>query len=134
MVDSERADSHRNPTGVPVTPQARKFGYEFPVYVSLAVWSELVLTDGIPSKRGTTVDLRIWEVLEASYEELLKQLAQLGDDEEAFLYYPFKAWYWSRHKPKAKKKVHKELGARLFINPDTDEPWLYLFDPEVDRE
>lgn len=128
MADSERENSYYHPAGVPITPQARRFGYEFPVWVSDIVWSTVCTTAGIPSKHGTSLEQRIWHLLQYCYEGMAKKLATSDD----FLYYEFKVHYWSRNRPKAKKMQHWKLGARLLLDPSTDGPWMYIFAPNVD--
>lgn len=128
MADPERDDSYYHPAGVPVTPQARKFGYEFPVYVSKNVWATCCIATGIPSSRGTTLDRRVHELLQYCYEGMIKKLATQDD----FLWYPFKIWFWSRNRPNSKKKQRLRLAARLFLDPSMEGPWLYIFAENVD--
>jgi hypothetical protein len=129
MADPEREDSYYHPDGIPITPQARRFGYEFPVYVSKLVWGKVCVAVGIPSKHGTNLEKRIWHLLQYCYEGMAKKLAA----EDDFLYYDFKVWYWSRDRPNAKKMQKWILGARLMLDPSTDGPWLYIFAPNVDQ-
>ncbi len=124
----QREDSYYNPAGVPITPQARRFGYEFPVYVSSIVWSKVCIAQGIPSKHAASLEQRIWHLLQYCYEGMAKKMAA----DEGFLYYEFKAFYWDRSRPNAKKKQRWKLGARLFLDASTDGPWLYIFAPNVD--
>lgn len=128
MADPEREDAYYHPSGIPITPQARRFGYEFPVYVSDVVWSTLCVSTGIPSKHGTNIDKRIFHLLQYCYDGMTKELARHDD----FVYYSFKAWYWDRKRPGAKKQSKIKLGARLLLDPSTGGPWLYIFDPNVD--
>ena len=128
MDDTEREDSYYHPGGVPITPQARRFGYEFPVYVSDVVWSDCCVAMGIPSRRGENLEKRIWHLLQYCYEGMAKKLAT----DDGFLYYTFKVHFWSRGRPKAKKMDRRKLGARLFLDPSTGGPWLYIFAPNVD--
>ena len=128
MSDQELQDSCYIPSGVPITPQARRFGYEFPVWVSKTVWAEQCVAVGIKSRHGTNLDRRIIELLQYCYEGMTKRLTQSDD----FVYYHFKIWYWSRAKPNAKKKKRARLGARLLIDPSTGGPWLYIFNERVD--
>ena len=128
MSDQEREDSYYHPAGVPVTPQARQFGYEFPVHVSTTVWREQCVAIGIMSKHNTGLDRRVIELLQYCYDGMLKRLTQSDD----FLYYYFKIWYWSRSSPQARKKKRGRLGARLFLDPSTGGPWLYIFAPNID--
>lgn len=128
MADAELQDSCYLPSGVPVTPQARRLGYEFPVYVSDRVFNEACRWSGL-SRFQTSLDRRIFELLQHAYEGMLKKLTQTDD----FLYYPFKCWYWDRHAgPKTKKKRRARYGARLFVNED-GMPWMYIFDLKHDR-
>jgi len=128
MADAEREDSYYYPGGVPITPQARRFGYEFPVFVSKGVWRDCCIATDIATRLGTSLELRIWHLLQCCYEGMAKKLAT----EEDFLYYEFKSWFWERHRPNATKQRKASLGARLMINPSTDGPWLYIFSPSVD--
>jgi len=128
MADAEREDSYYHPGGVPITPQARRFGYEFPVYVSDVVWSKVCIAINIPSRKGANLEQRIWHLLQYCYDGMAKKLATTDD----FLYYEFKAHFWSRDRPAAKKKQKWKLGARLLLDPSTDGPWLYIFAPNVD--
>lgn len=128
MASSEREDSYYHPTGIPITPQARQFGFEFPVYVSPYVWKHMCSSNGIRASKGVTTDSRITRLLQHAYEGLGKKLAATDD----FLYYNFKGWYWDKAKPKAKKMSRLLLGARLFLDPSTDGPWMYIFEPYID--
>ena len=128
MADSERENSYYHPGGVPITPQARRFGYEFPVYVSENVWGKACLSSGIRQMHNTTLDRRIIELLQHCYDGMAKKLAT----DDGFLFYYFKIWYWDRSRRDAKKKSRARLGARLFLDPSTDGPWLYIFEPNVD--
>lgn len=126
MDDSQQEDAYYYPDGVPVTPQAKRLGYEFPVYVSKTVWSE---NCSWGHGRETSTDKRIFELLTASWEGMMKRLA-VSDD---FVQYFFKIWYWNKSDAKTKKKKRRaRLGARLFLNPDTGGPWLYIFSTSVD--
>jgi len=127
MEDREQ-HAHYHPNGVPITPQARRFGYEFPVYVSRAVWSAFCMNSGLPSRHMETLEGRIQKLLAYCYEGMAKKLTQTDD----FVFYYFKIWYWSRTKPKAKKQARARLGARLFLDPSTNAPWMYIFHPNVD--
>lgn len=128
MDSSELQDSCYIPSGVPVTPQARRLGYEFPVYVSDRVFGEACRWNGL-SRFETSVDRRIYELMQYAYEGMLKKLTQADD----FLYYPFKVWFWDKDaNAKTKKKRRRRYGARLFVNEDGT-PWMYVFDPRFDR-
>lgn len=120
--------AHYYPAGVPITPQASRFGYGFPVYVSNTVWRELCIATDIPQKHGANIDERIIRLLTACYEGMIKELAKHDD----FVFYDFKHWYWKRGKPKAKKMAQARLGARLFMDPETNAPWMYIFLMYVD--
>lgn len=128
MADAEREDSYYHPSGVPVTPQARRLGYEFPVYVSDRVWREICVTTGLPSRLEASLDQRITRLMQYCYDGMMKKLTQTDD----FLFYYFKVWYWDRERPNAKKQRRARLGARLFLDPSTGGPWLYIFRPGVD--
>ena len=128
MADAEREHSYYHPGGVPVTPQARRFGFEFPVYVSKAVFGMACIAEGIASKHNTHTEKRIWELLESCYAGLGKKLA-VSDD---FIYFGFKHYYWGRTRYEAKKQIKGGFGARLLLDPSTNGPWLYIFAPRVD--
>lgn len=127
MDDTEREDACYKPSGIPVTPQARKLGYEFPVYVSDVVWRQACVFAG-SSRLETTLDRRIYELISSCYDGMIKRLTQ--DDE--FVYYKFKHWFWPPlANANTKKKRKRTFGARLFLN-ENGEPWLYIFDIERD--
>jgi len=128
MADSERENSYYHPGGVPITPQARKFGYEFPVWVSENAWNTCCISIGVKSAHNQTLDGRILRLLMSCYEGMAKKLAS----DDGFLWYDFKHWFWSRNRPEAKKMIKMKLAARLFLDPLTDGPWLYIFAPNVD--
>jgi len=128
MSSQEQENAYYYPAGVPVTPQARQFGYEFPVYVSNTVWRDQCIAIGIMSKHNAGLDRRIMELLQYCYDGMLKRLTKSED----FLFYRFKVWYWGRENPAAKKKKRTRLGARLFLDPSTGGPWLYIFNERVD--
>ena len=46
--------------------------------------------------------------------------------------YSFKHWYWDRHRPASTKPIQGKFGARLLLNPETEEPWLLIFHPTDD--
>jgi hypothetical protein len=46
--------------------------------------------------------------------------------------YTFKHWFWDRNKPKATKQERASFAARLLLDPETEEPWLLIFNPNVD--
>lgn len=129
-VDSEElADALYFPAGITITPQARRFGYEFPVYVSDVVWSNYCMYSG-SSRHGTNQHRRIVELLQYCYDGMTKRLA-VSDD---FVFYYFKIWFYDRYATGKEKKKHRvRLGARLFIDPQTGGPWLYIFHPERDH-
>jgi len=129
MTDSDRVHSYYVPGGVPITPQARQFGFEFPVWVSKTVWRFACTTQGIKQARRTNLDQRIFELLQYCYAGMARKLAG-GDDD--FLWYNFKIWYWARNQPHSKKKKRARLAARLFLDPTTDGPWMYIFSPDDD--
>ena len=128
----EQEESRYYPTGVPITPQASQFGYEFPVYVSATVFKNQCLWHG-PMRYNTNTEKRIVELLQHCYEGMCKKLAVQDD----FVSYAFKIWYFDRTLPKRAgrklpKKKRARLGARLFLDPEDDTPWLYIFNPEED--
>jgi len=127
MDSSELQDSCYLHHGVPITPQARKLGYEFPVFVSNIVWQEACLWNGA-GRFESNVDRRIIELVTACYEGMLKRLTQT----DSFLFYYFKCWIWGRYANAAtRKKQRKRYGARLFID-ENGAPWLYIFNPKRD--
>ena len=111
------------PSGIPLGPQARKFGYDFPVHASKRVWNDQCVWTGMPSRFNTSTDIRIFALLQCCYEGMTKRLA-VSDD---FVHYKFKVWYWDRTRKTSKKKRRAQLGARLFLHPDTNTPWMYIF-------
>ena len=123
--DSEH--NHYWPTElIPVTPQARRYGYVMDVYVTSLVWRDMCVWS--ENLKVTHTDKRLYELLEACYHGLGKALS-VNDDMVAFT---FDHWYMKKNKPKAKKRGHTKLGARLLLHPETGEPWLLLFDPVYD--
>ena len=124
MENTEREHHHYWPDGLtPVTPQARRFGYEMPVYVTPTVWREAILWKG-PSKFQTNPDKRIFELLESCFVGMGKALAS-ADDRVSFT---FKHWFWPADvKPGRKKQTKGKFGARLLLHPETEEPWLLIF-------
>lgn len=131
MDDSEQAHSHYWPGEgtIPITPQATRFGYVFPVYVTNTVWGEAITW--VPRKKvETNADKRIYDLLDSCYKGMGKALATEPDR----VYYNFKHWFWHREKPRATKPIKANYGARLLLDPETDEPWLLIFDPERDDE
>lgn len=128
MADTEREDSCYEPAGVPVTPQARRLGYEFSVYVSNLVWAKCCIYSGA-SKFETTLDKRIFELIASCYQGMIKRLSV----DDTFVFYKFKHFYWDRYASAFTKKKHKvKLGARLFLD-SSGVPWLYIFDLERDK-
>ena len=128
MENPEQEHPYYYPTGTPVTPTARRFGYEFPVYVSNTVWHNVCTWIGGTSRVNTHTDKRIFELLQYCYEGMMKKLTQ----DDGFVAYEFKVWYWRRFKPEARKKGRARLGARLFLIPETGGPWLFIYDPNGD--
>jgi hypothetical protein len=103
-------------------------GYEFPVHVSNVVWQEACLWNG-SSCLQTSVDKRIYELVQACYEGMLKKLTQ----HDGFLFYTFKHWAYKRRATRdSRKKRRLRYGARLFVD-ETGAPWLYIFDPKRDK-
>lgn len=126
FLDDEKIDHYYWPDGlVPITPQARHFGFVMDVHVTPRVWKDTcVWTAG----RGTHTDKRIIELLQACYQGLGKALAKQDD----MLYFKFKHWFKHRGQPRAKKHVKAKLAARLLLHPGTGEPWLLIFHPDRD--
>lgn len=129
MADAEREDAYYYPAGIPITPQARRYGYVFPVYVSKTVWSNACVTTGLPSRLGADQERRIMTLIMDCYEGMTKKLATQDD----FVFYAFKTWHWDRSRPNAKKQRRARYGARLFLHPDESTPWLYIFDMKADK-
>lgn len=127
MANSEPFHNHYWPGEnlVPITPQAQRFGYVFPVYVTRSVWS---LSISWKQGKSTNPDKRITELLDSSWKGMGKALSSEPDR----VMFPFKHWYWDRDRPKAKKQRKTEFAARLFLYPDTEEPWMLIFLPTVD--
>ena len=117
---------------VPITPQARRAGFEYPMYVTPAIWSRVLGWTGQPSKRKTSVDKRIYQLLESCSDGLTKRLSADTSDEEGFLYFKFKHFYWEKGRDEAKKKAKMKVGCRLLLDPDTKIPWMLLLDPDYD--
>jgi len=122
-------NSYFYPGGVPITPQARRFGYEFPMYVSKNVWNAQCIYVGNTNKYRTNTERRIVELLQYCYDGMAKKLAVQDD----FVYYTFKIWYWCPVNRNKTKKRRARLAARLFLDPDTNKPWLYIFNPTEDK-
>jgi hypothetical protein len=127
-MDDREEHAYYHPGGVPVTPQAVHFGYEFPVHVSTSVWTAYCMTQGIPSRHDVSQAGLITWLLRSCYDGMTKRLAKNDD----FVFYEFYHWYWRRNQPAAKKMKKVRLGARLFLDPSTEGPWMYIFDPRVD--
>lgn len=124
--DDRAPEHYYYPDGlVPVTPQARRFGYTMNVYVTQRVWKDACVWS---AGRGTHTDQRLHELLQSCFQGLGKALAKQDD----MLYFQFKHWYKDRARPRAKKSVKIKLGARLMLHPDSGEPWLLLFHPTYD--
>ena len=125
---------------VPITPQARRAGGVLSgVGVrQLAPAAVLVLAAPQPggtnqsAKRKTSVDRRINHLLESCSTGLTSRLSADSADEEGFLYFQFKHFYWEKDRDKAKKKVKMKIGCRLLLDPDTKIPWMLLLDPDYD--
>jgi len=118
---------------VPITPQARRAGFEYPMYVTPAIWAKAISWSGESSKRNTGTDKRIFQLLESCSDGLTSRLSADSADEEGFLYFKFEHFYWERgRKDKAKKKAKMKIGCRLFLDPDTKVPWMLLLDPDYD--
>ncbi len=119
---------------IPITPQARRAGFICPAYVTPTIWKRACSWSGGQSRRQTNPDKRIFELLRSASDGLNKRLAGDPDDEEGFLYYRFKHFFWDRGRPTAKKMSSMKIGCRLFLNPETGKPWALLFDPDYDYE
>lgn len=129
MESSEQGHSHYWPGEglIPITPQAARYGYVFPVYVTDTVWKDSI-TWTPRSKVDTNADKRIYDLLASCYEGMGKALATEPDR----VYYKFKHWFWPRLNKRATKPVKAVFGARLLLDPETEEPWLLIFNPDHD--
>jgi hypothetical protein len=78
--------------------------------------------------REVSTDTRIMDLLHAAYVGMGKALTAEPDR----VFYQFHHWFWNPRRPTAKKKAHAKYGARLLLDPETEEPWLLLFDPDND--
>lgn len=127
MADSEFNHNHYWPgeTLVPITPQASRFGYVFPVYVTRTVWN---LSVAWKQGKNTNPDKRIYELLDSCWKGMGKALSSEPDR----AMYSFKHWYWRRERPKATKQARTTFAARLFLHPETEEPWMLIFHPVTD--
>jgi hypothetical protein len=127
MENTEQVHSSYRPGKecIPITPQARQFGYVFPVYVTQCVWADAI-TWAYQKGRETNTDARIFDLLRSAYDGMGKNMATEPDR----IMYTFKHWCWDRLRPKAKKQTKRKYGARLFLDPETKEPWLLIFDPQ----
>jgi len=117
--------NHYYPAGIPVTPQARRFGYPMDVYVTKGVWKNNCVWPGYSA--ATSTDRRLHDLLSSCFEGIGKGLATSPD----MVSFTFKHWSLRKDKPKSKAKKTK-LGGRLLLHPDTGNPWLLIFNPEFD--
>lgn len=129
MESTEQVHSHYWPGEgcIPISPQARRLGWEFEVYVTRSVWSRCITWT--PDKKSNP-DKRIFELLEAAWQGMGKALAAEPD----CVFFKFKHWFWQHGRPKATKQVGFQFGTRLLLDPETEEPWILIFDPEYDNE
>lgn len=129
MESSEQEHSHYWPGAdcIPITPQATRFGYVFPVYVTKSVWSDVITWT--PQKgKETSAEKRIYDLLDSCWKGMGKALTSEPDR----VMYTFKHWFWDRARPAAKKPAKMKFGARLLLDPETEEPWLLIFNPADD--
>jgi len=117
---------------VPITPQARRAGFEYEMYITPALWSKAVSWTGQSSKRKTNTDKRIYQLISSCSDGLTKKMAADPEDADGFVYFRFKHFYWQAGRDAAKKKAKTKVGCRLFIHPTTGQPWMLLFDPDYD--
>ncbi len=117
---------------IPITPQARRSGFEYEMYVTPALWSKVLGWANQSSKRKTNADKRIYQLLESCSDGLQKKLSSDPDDAEGFVYFRFKHFYWEKGRDDAKKKAKMKVGCRLFLHPVTQQPWMLCFDPDYD--
>ncbi len=116
---------------VPITPQARRVGFEFPVYVTQTIWNRCISWTGGPYRHNTSPDRRIFELLDACSTGLQKKLAG-SDEEDGFVYFRFKHFFWDKGRKNAKKQASIKIGCRIFLDPEKQAPWILLFDPDYD--
>lgn len=122
---STEEHNHYWPLGlIPVTPQARRFGYPMNVYVTTYVWKHYCIWSG---GQNTNTDKRLFELLDSCFVGIGKGLATSPD----MVSFSFKHWLLRKNKPKS-KKTKVQLGGRLLLHPETEEPWLLIFDPAHD--
>ena len=129
MEDSQPEHNHYRPGEgcIPLTPQATRFGYAFPVHVTRSVWAESI--SWVKQKgKETSAEKRIYDLLDSCYKGMGKALSTQID----MVQYEFKHWFWDRLRPKATKPIKAVYGARLLLDPETEEPWLLIFDPVRD--
>lgn len=129
MESSEQEHSHYWPGEgtIPITPQAVRFGYVFPVYVTKSVWRDVITWT--PQKgKETSAEKRIYDLLDSCWKGMGKALTTEPDR----VMYTFKHWFWDRKRPASKKPVKLKLAARLLLDPETEEPWLLIFNPDTD--
>lgn len=115
---------------ITLTPQALRYGFAFEVHCTHSVWSDVVTWTAHKKHKGVSSETRMYDLLHACYSGLQRKLAV----EEDFVYFEFPHWFVNRFRPEARKKSKITLGARLLLNPETDEPWLLIFEPGIDGE
>lgn len=132
MADTEYVHHHYWPGEgcISLTPQASRYGYVFPVYATKTVWGECITWTPNKKRKGVSAETRIYDLLHACYVGMGKALSEVDDR----VYYTFLHWFWERLRPQAKKKAKAKYGARLLLDPETDEPWLLIFDPANDGQ
>lgn len=129
MDDQESLHSHYHPGErcIPITPQAVRRGWVFPVYVTDTVWGTCI---SWRADKHSSADKRIYELIDAVGEGMGKALSASPDA----VSFKFKHWHLKKDRPKAKKKAKSKFAARLLLDPETNDPWVIIFDPTLDHE
>ena len=134
MDSEESLHSHYWPGDgcIPITPQARRLGWAYDVYVTRDVWAHAITWTSKDNgkKNKSNADQRIFELLEGCWKGMGAALAVAPD----MVSFKFKFWYWQRHRPNAKKPIRGNFAARLLLDPETEEPWVLIFNPATDHE
>ena len=114
------------PTGISLSPQARRLGFSVPTHATLTVWHSLCAWRGPKHKSNT--DKRIWALLKSLRDGMAKKMSS---QEEGFLMFRFRHFAFENNRPQAKKMRQVEVAARLFRTRD-DDIWMLIFDPTND--
>jgi hypothetical protein len=111
---------------IPLTPQAKRLGWSFPVQVTHTVWSEAITWD---RGKKTNPDQRIFELLESAWNGLQKALAT----DDSLMTYDFKHWFWERGRKRAKKQACRLFSARLLMDAN-EKPWMLIYEKHTDTK